>query len=113
MKIIKCFILEIIFLPMIFLPLCFAFYTHWSFGISIFKCACIQEEGNFLQNLFAHGHINESQWWYGLGHTFWMLAQIPIIAYIVMRVPLTLLRIKKKRSEPAGAINSEAAASPR
>ena len=66
-------------------------------GFSIFTCACIQEKGNFLQNLFMTGNTGENQWWYGSGYTAWMLVKIPILAYVVMRLPLTLLRTTIKK----------------
>ena len=95
---VKPYIVESIFIPVVLLLMSLAVFAHWSLGVSIFQYAIIQEPGSFLQNLFAAGYIEGNAWWYGLGHTSWMLIKVPVLAYVLIRLILTLSGLRFKRN---------------
>ena len=110
MKVKYC-IVETIFFPVVLLIICLAVFAHWSLGVSVFQYPIIQEPGSFLQNLFAAGYIEGSIWWYGLGHTSWMVVKVPVLAYVLIRALMILgfrlkgkqiLSLKSEEHPPAG-----------
>mgnify|MGYP001238747581 CR=1 FL=1 len=79
------FLPEIGFLFAFGAAIVFSVYTNWALGGSLFQCAMIQEKGNLIQNLFAKGSVPESEWWYGIGHTSYILIKIPFFSYVGIR----------------------------